>query len=87
MSKTSNTARKPQPRSLRLCTIGTADVLWLTVGKLITAYKLTRLPADFGTAYRLEKAQQGNGPEDHYDVLLDGARTSCECLGNLKHNH
>src|SRR5215831_6583355 len=86
MNKTTTPVRKSQPRSLRLCTIGTADVLWLTVGKLTTAYKLTRLPSDFGTAFCLEKAQQGDGPEDHYDVLLDVACTSCECLGNLRWN-
>jgi hypothetical protein len=86
MTKTSKRARKPQARSMRLTTIGTADVLWLTVGKLTTAYKLTRLPSDWGTAYRLEKAIQGNGQQEQYDVLLDGARTSCECHGNLRWN-
>jgi hypothetical protein len=79
-------SRKPETRSLRLTTIGTADVLWLTVGKLTTAYKLTRLPSDFGAAYRLDKAIQGDGQEESYDVcLLEGGRSSCECKGHLRH--
>jgi hypothetical protein len=85
---TATRTRKPQPRSMRLCTIGTADVLWLTVGKLTTAYKLTRLESDFGQAYRLSKAIQGDGAAEEYDVcLLDGGRSTCECKGHLQHGH
>src|SRR5262249_43060319 len=80
--------RKQQPRSMRLTTVGTADVLWLTVGKLTTAYKLTRLESDFGSAYRLAKADQGSGQPESYDVcLLDGGRRTCEGKGQLQHGN
>jgi hypothetical protein len=82
------TTRKSEVRSMRLTTIGNADVLWLTVGKLTTAYRLTRLPSDHGTAYRLEKADHGNGTPETYDVcLMDGGRSTCECKGHLQHGH
>jgi hypothetical protein len=83
---TATRTRKQQPRTLRLTTVGKLDVLWLTAGKLTTAYKLTRLPSDFGAAYRLDKAIQGDGQAQSYDVcLLDGGRSTCECLGHLHH--
>lgn len=90
---------KTKNRKARLQQIGTATVLWLTSGKLTTAYRLTTLDHGFGeAAYRLQKADQGagpgevynvfrDGPLDVYDVLLDGARSSCECLGFIKHAH
>jgi hypothetical protein len=85
---TATRTRKTLPRSMRLTTIGTSDVLWLTVGKLTTAYKLTRLPSDFGAAYRLDKADQGDGQPESYDVcLLDGGRSICGCKGHLQHGH
>jgi hypothetical protein len=83
---TRKTTRKPETRSLRLTTVGNADVLWISVGKLTTAYKLTQLPSDFGAAYRLDKAIGGDGQAQSYDVcLLQGGRSTCECLGHLHH--
>jgi len=79
--------RKQQPRLARLVQVGQSQVLALTQGKDTTFYRLEELTTSYGRGFRLHKADKGNGPEDHYDVMLDGARTSCECLGNLRHNH
>jgi hypothetical protein len=85
---TATRTRKPEPRSAHLQTIGTTRVLWLTVGKLTTAYRLEALPSDFGRAYRLAKADQGDGAPEVYDCcLLEGGRSTCECLGFLHHGH
>jgi hypothetical protein len=55
---------------------------------LTTAYKLTKLESDFGAAYRLDKADNGRGQPESYDVcLLDGGRSTCECKGHLQHGH
>jgi hypothetical protein len=43
-------------------------------------YWLKPLPADFGRAFRLEKFGTG----ESYDVLLDGDRSTCECMGHLR---
>jgi hypothetical protein len=58
------------------------------VGKLTTAYRLEALQSDFGTAYRLSKADNGDGNPEVYDCcLLEGGRSTCECLGHLAHAH
>jgi hypothetical protein len=52
-------------------------------------YYLSALPCDLGgRAFRLTKVEHqiADGP-DHYDVLIDGANHSCECLGHLRHGH
>jgi hypothetical protein len=65
---------------------GDFAVLTLTVGAKSTHYYLSRVPSDFGIAYRLEKF--GIEGADVYNVLLaaDGNHV-CECLGHLKHGH
>jgi hypothetical protein len=82
-------ARKQEPRTAHLTTIGTVRVLWLSVGKLTTAYQLESIPSDFGTAYRLSKADYGDGAPEVYDVNIDllSGRHTCECKGNLRWNH
>jgi hypothetical protein len=67
--------------------IGNSLILWLTVSKTTTAYRMVPLSSDFGRAVRLEKADQGDGQPEAYDVLLDGQRSSCECRGHLRHGH
>ncbi len=66
--------------------------LTITLGKLCVDYLVEALASDFGRAFRLHKLVPV--VDDHgtrfaeaevYDVLLDGARPSCECLGFLHH--
>jgi len=61
-----------------------ATVLWLTVGKDSTAYLVKPLASAFGTAFRLVRADKGDGGAE-YDVLLNGSQSSCECQGFLRH--
>jgi hypothetical protein len=49
-------------------------------------YVLTALPSDFGTAFRLGKADNGDGDMSEYDVLLHGRETSCTCPGHTYRN-
>jgi hypothetical protein len=78
--------RKPVARSARVAQVGTATVLWLTSGDHTTAYRVQAVPCQFGrAAFRLSKADRGDGPGETYDVLLDGARSTCDCRGFLKH--
>jgi hypothetical protein len=77
------TATRNQPeRTAKVQKIGSATVIWLTVGKLITAYRVERITSQMGgKAFRLEKADQGDGKPEAYDVLLDGRRSLCDCRG------
>jgi hypothetical protein len=85
--QTTTRARKPANRSAKVMRLGDSLILWLTVDKNTTAYRLTPLSSDFGRAVRLQKADKGDGESEEYNVLLDGARSTCECLGYLKHGH
>jgi hypothetical protein len=88
MSTTATRKTAKQERKATIQTIGSVKVLWLTTDRLITAYKLSALDHGFGlAAFRLAKADCGDGNPEVYDVLLDGARSTCECLGFLKHHH
>jgi hypothetical protein len=55
-------------------------VLDIDRGPEASHYWLRPLPADFGRAFRLEKFGTG----ETYDVLLDGDRSTCECMGHLR---
>jgi hypothetical protein len=83
--------RKPQTRTAKVQHLEAATILWLTVGHETTAYKLTRLSSDFGTAYRLMRADKGDGQgSETYDVNLQaGGRSTCECecKGHLRWSH
>jgi hypothetical protein len=60
-------------------------VLGLTCGKDTTFYGLRTLDHGFGeAAFRLDKAERGGVAGEVYDVLIDGARSSCECMGFLR---
>ena len=78
---------KQQPRIAKLMQLGNVQVLALTCGKETTFYQLETLLADAGKGFRLVKADCGNGPEETYDVHLDGQRSTCECKGFLRWNH
>jgi hypothetical protein len=81
------TKTKKQERTAKLMTLGNSQVLALTTGKDTVFYRLETLAADRGTGFRLTKADCGDGPGEHYDVLLDGQFSSCECKGFLRWNH
>jgi hypothetical protein len=88
MTMTTTKTRKPQTRIARLMTLGQSQVLGLTAGKNTTFYKLEKLASDFGTAFRLSKADNGDGAPEVYDVnLMAGGRSTCECKGHLAHAH
>jgi hypothetical protein len=85
---TSKPARKPKDRLARLMTVGGARVLALTQDKETVFYSLTDLDHGFGeAAFRLTKAIGAPGEEAEYDVMIDGARSTCECKGFLAHRH
>src|SRR5262249_49375815 len=78
--------RKPEARSVKVQKIGNATIIWLTVGKLTTAYRVTALANQYGkAAFRLDKADQGDGAPESYDVLLDGPLATCDCIGFSYH--
>jgi hypothetical protein len=80
------TKSRPVTRSAKVTHLGDAIILWLTVDKNVTAYRVTALPHAFGkAAFHLQKADKGDGQPEEYDVLLDGPRSSCECKGFLRH--
>jgi hypothetical protein len=87
-------SRKPRPKPTRTYDLllppsanGMPGFLRITMTDgnrvLPVDYFLSRLPSDFGTAFRLQKIL---GEHDAYDVLLgpDGL-FSCECKGHLRH--
>ncbi len=86
-TRTRQPARKPV-RSATLSTMTNGKILlWLSEdGQVKNGYTLARLASDFGTAFRLGKADVGGCGED-YDVLLHGRESSCTCKGNSYHGH
>jgi len=79
---TATRSRKPPTRKAHVTTIGDAVILWLTVGTTTTAYRVLPLDSQMGgAAFRLEKADQGVGEPESYEVLLDGERSLCCCKG------
>ena len=85
---TATRTRKQPERSAKVQKIGASTVLWLTVGKLTTAYRVEPIVSQIGgKAYRLEKADQGDGQPEVYDVLLDGQHSTCDCKGHTRWGH
>ena len=81
------TSRKPARKPERSATLGTTTsgktILWLSQDGVLRAYVLTPLPSEIGgAAYRLGKADNGDGHAEEYDVLLHGRETSCTCPGH-----
>jgi hypothetical protein len=64
---------------------GKNGVVRIAVGKDSADYLLDRLPSDFGTAFRLQKA----GEEAAYEVNLsaDGTADVCDCKGFARWSH
>jgi hypothetical protein len=74
-----------QPRVARLHHLPSGLVLGLTANGDTVFYGLRTLDHGFGeAAFRLAKAERGGVAGEVYDVLIDGARSSCECLGFLR---
>ncbi len=87
---TATPARKPHTRPerhARICRLESgAFILWLTSGKDVWAYRVERLESQIaGVAFRLSKADRGDGLAEFYDVLLDGPRSVCSCKGHLRY--
>jgi hypothetical protein len=81
-------SRNRRPRPERRAALGTPTdghyPLLLSVGKDVDAYILSPLAHDFGAgAFRLHRLPifVKPGEADHYDVLLDGRKSTCECPG------
>jgi hypothetical protein len=86
MTATATKTRKPQTRKAHVSQIGGSVILWLTVDKNVTAYRVRPLESQMGgIAFRLEKADKGHGETEVYDVLLDGQQSRCCCRGFEKH--
>ena len=63
---------------------GGKRILTLFIGTEAFLYFLEEIGADWGRAFRLEKFEEG----DVYDVHFDQATgDSCTCLGSLRHGH
>jgi hypothetical protein len=84
--------RQPRPKPARFASwlrrrADGSGVLSLTVGKLVNDYFVNPLPADWGTAFRLEKFGSQGG--EVYLVNLDrqSGRHSCDCPGGTYHGH
>ena len=82
--------RKPRAkpaRSIRLAVPLNAEgkngLASITVGKKTDEYFLTRIAADWGTAFQLEKL----GADEVYHVNLNGAADTCDRKGHLRHGH
>lgn len=79
-------AAKKDERSVKVVRLCDAVILWITVGAEVTAYRVTALSAQFGhAAFRLQKADKGDGTAEVYEVLLDGPRSTCECRSFLRY--
>lgn len=65
---------------LRPASPGVPALLRITEGKKADVYAVEPIPADFGTAFAIQKEATG----DVYHVNLDGARSVCSCLGFLR---
>jgi hypothetical protein len=84
--------RKPVKRTIRLALPPFEDnpgVITITVGKLVVDYFLTRLAADYGIAWEVEKVDPKPGEEERYHVNLDPQEGghSCDCKGFLRWGH
>jgi SWIM zinc finger len=85
---TATTTRKPRPAPVRKVEVvirpedDAPGAVTIAIGKKESTYLVTRLPSDFGRAYRVEKLDDSGTA---YDVLLHGKQSTCECKGFLHH--
>jgi hypothetical protein len=82
--------RKPRvkpARTIRLVVPPNAEgrnaVVRIAVGQDAADYLLDRLPSDFGTAFRLQKA----GEDVFYNVCLSDGGNLCDCQGHARWQH
>jgi hypothetical protein len=84
MKSTTSRQRVKAPRTIRLLTPlneeGRNALVTITTGRTAADYWVSRLPADFGTAFLVEKL----GSDDRYHVNTDG---HCDCKGHTYHGH
>jgi hypothetical protein len=59
----------------------------LTVDGTETDYWLQAIPADFGTAFKLEKFAKDGGEVYHVNLDAKRGHHTCECLGHLRWGH
>jgi hypothetical protein len=86
MTTQTKKTRNPPTRTATVQQVGQSLIIWLTVDKNTTAYRVTPIRNQFGkAAFHLEKADQGAGVPEQYDVLLDGQLSTCDCAGFTYH--
>jgi hypothetical protein len=85
--------RKPRSKPVRTIGIlvplndqGMNGVVKITVGKKTDEYTVSRIEADFGQGFALEKVG-AESKENTYHVNLDGESRSCSCKGHASHGH
>src|SRR6266496_2573618 len=82
-------SRKPRQRRLHSRSIAVvsdptpngAVLVKLTQDRTVSYYWLTRVKADFGEAFTVEKDEDGSAGE-RYDVNLSATGDSCTCKGH-----
>jgi hypothetical protein len=85
---TAKRTKQQAPRLCRLHHLPSGLVLGITANNDTVFYGLKPLDNGFGeAAFRLTKAERGGVAGEVYDVLIDGDRSTCECLGFLRHKH
>jgi len=62
-------------------------LLRLALGREVNVYFLEPFASDFGRAFSLTKLERKDEEPPVYHVLLDGRRSSCDCLGHQRHGH
>jgi hypothetical protein len=80
---------KAKERSIKLLSWDAdrrAGVLQITEGGKVDLYHVARTDSDFGNAFEVDKVEMDSSVGDYvsianYDVLIDGRRSTCDCLG------
>ena len=73
-------ASRKTARTFTVFAIAGKPVLSITQDGAVRAYLVNSIPHSFGrAAFRLTKADNGDGHAEEYSVLLDGDRSTCDC--------
>jgi hypothetical protein len=84
MNATTTRKRVKPARTIRvvlpLNSEGKNGVVRIAVGKDAADYLVDRLPSDFGTAFRVQKA----GEDTFYNVNLSADGNLCDCKGHAR---
>jgi hypothetical protein len=82
-------ARVKPARTVRLAVPPSADnpfsIITITQGRKADDYIAQPIPSDWGTAFEVTKIFDPQ--QKVYQTLLDGARSSCTCLGHLHYGY